>query len=71
MDLDNNFGPRRAGLFDFTILFEQSILSLLPTGVFLLVVPLRLFVLWNHKRVTKSGAALWLKMVKFLNPSLI
>ncbi|PNP85151.1 hypothetical protein FNYG_01380 [Fusarium nygamai] len=63
MNADNNFGPQRPGVFDFTILFEQSILSLLPTGLFILLVPLRLYVLWNNERVTKSGSLLWAKMV--------
>ncbi|KAF5614045.1 Canalicular multispecific organic anion transporter 2 [Fusarium tjaetaba] len=63
MDADNNFGPQRAGIFDFTILFEQSILSLLPTGLFILLVPLRLYVLWNNERVTETGFLLWAKMV--------
>nr|RBQ92112.1 hypothetical protein FVER53263_07622 [Fusarium verticillioides] len=63
MDADNAFGPQRAGVFDFTILFEQSILSLLPTGLFILLVPLRLYVLWNNERVTKPGPLLWAKIV--------
>ncbi|KAM5384691.1 hypothetical protein ACJA88_002538 [Fusarium oxysporum] len=63
MNADKNFGPQRAGVFDFTILFEQSILSLLPTGLFILLVPLRFYVLWNNERVTKSEPLLWAKMV--------
>ncbi|SCO80934.1 related to multidrug resistance-associated protein [Fusarium oxysporum] len=63
MNADRVFGPQRAGVFDFTILFEQSILSLLPTGLFILLVPLRFYVLWNNERVTKSGPLLWAKMV--------
>ncbi|EEU41992.1 uncharacterized protein NECHADRAFT_50921 [Fusarium vanettenii 77-13-4] len=60
---DTNFGPHHAGLFDFTILFEQSILSLLPTCIFILLVPLRVSVLWKHERVTKDGLLLWSKLV--------
>ncbi|RGP72643.1 canalicular multispecific organic anion transporter 2 [Fusarium longipes] len=64
MDSENSFGPHRGGVFDFTILFEQSILSLLPTALFMLLVPLRLFVLRNHQRVTETGGTLlWLKLV--------
>jgi hypothetical protein len=66
MDSDNNFGPHRVGVFDFTILFEQSILSLLPTALFLLLVPLRLFVLRNNERATELGTLLWLKLVSIL-----
>lgn len=63
MDADDDFGPHRAILFDFTILFEQSILSLLPTGLFLLLVPLKLFLLRNNEKLSRSGTLLWLKLV--------
>ncbi|KAI7760766.1 hypothetical protein LZL87_007978 [Fusarium oxysporum] len=63
MNADKDFGPQRAAVFDFTILFEQSILSLIPTGLFIFFVPLRLYVLWNNERVTKSEPLLWAKMV--------
>ncbi|CVK96796.1 related to multidrug resistance-associated protein [Fusarium mangiferae] len=63
MSAENSFGPQRAGVFDFTILFEQSILSLLPTGLFILLVPVRLSVLWNNERATKSKPLLWAKMI--------
>ncbi|KAI8655282.1 hypothetical protein NCS57_01276500 [Fusarium keratoplasticum] len=59
---DTNFGPHHSGLFDFTILFEQSILSLLPTCVFILLVPLRVSILWKYERVTKPGILLWSKL---------
>ncbi|KAF4440396.1 hypothetical protein F53441_12344 [Fusarium austroafricanum] len=62
MDADNNFGPHRTGVFDFTILFEQSILSLLPTCLFIILVPVRLYILRNRDRVTKLGPLLWLKL---------
>ncbi|CEI66013.1 unnamed protein product [Fusarium venenatum] len=66
MDSDSKFGPHRVGVFDFTILFEQSILSLLPTAVFLLVVPLRLFVLRNNERAVVLGTLLWIKLVTLI-----
>ncbi|KAI8713576.1 hypothetical protein NCS52_01302400 [Fusarium sp. LHS14.1] len=62
MTEDTNFGPHHPGLFDFTILFEQSILSLLPTCIFILLVPLRVSVLWKHERVSKLGLLLWSKL---------
>jgi hypothetical protein len=40
--------PCRRG-FDFTLLFEQSIFSIGPSCIFLLVVPLRLFWLYRSK----------------------
>ncbi|CAG1996834.1 unnamed protein product [Fusarium graminearum] len=66
MDSDNNFGPHRIGVFDFTVLFEQSILSLLPAALFLFLVPLRLFALRNNERVTELGILLWLKLVALI-----
>jgi ATP-binding cassette subfamily C (CFTR/MRP) protein 1 len=50
---DNVFGPVvalpcRQG-FDFTLLFEQSVLSIGPSCIFLLVLPLRLFWLYRSK----------------------
>ncbi|OBS28224.1 hypothetical protein FPOA_02165 [Fusarium poae] len=62
MDSENNFGPHRVGVFDFTILFEQSILSLLPTALFLLLVPFRLFILRNNEKAVVLGTLLWLKL---------
>lgn len=73
MTEDNHFGPRYPGVFDFTILFEQSILSFLPTVVFVFLVPFRVAALWNHERVGRCGRHLWLKMVsrfEFLIPIL-
>lgn len=45
---DDSFGPAISSncrSFDFTLLFEQSVLSLLPSAIFLLVVPFRLWYL--------------------------
>ncbi|KAF5022863.1 hypothetical protein F66182_5096 [Fusarium sp. NRRL 66182] len=60
---DNTFGPHHPGLFDFTLLFEQSILSLLPTCAFLILVPFRITILWKRERVAAAGDILWLKLV--------
>jgi hypothetical protein len=49
---DNAFGPSinsacRSG-FDFTLTFEQSVLSILPSALLLLLTPLRLYVLYGE-----------------------
>ncbi|OCK89464.1 putative multidrug resistance protein [Cenococcum geophilum 1.58] len=53
---DNVFGPVVASPcrhgFDFTLLFEQSILSIVPSSIFLLLVPLRLFWLYRSSITT-------------------
>lgn len=55
---DNVFGPVIAPVcrhgFDFTLLFEQSILSIAPSSIFLLLVPLRLFWLYRSSITTLS-----------------
>ncbi|KAK9440292.1 ABC transporter, transmembrane domain, type 1 [Metarhizium brunneum] len=51
---DNDFGPSLPGVFDFTILFEQSILSLLPASIFILVAPLRTWTLVRRDTIVRS-----------------
>ncbi|EFY89104.1 multidrug resistance protein MDR, putative [Metarhizium acridum CQMa 102] len=51
---DNSFGPNLPGVFDFTILFEQSILCLLPACIFILVAPLRTWTLVHCDTVVCS-----------------
>ncbi|KAI1277349.1 ABC transporter [Xylaria sp. FL0933] len=59
-DADSSFGPAinsgcRGG-FDFTLLFEESVLSLLPAALFILVAALR--VVYLVKSRTKAGSNL-------------
>jgi ATP-binding cassette subfamily C (CFTR/MRP) protein 1 len=51
----DSLGPTLPNGFDFTLLFEDSILSILPSTILLLVLPLRLFALQGKPRkVSKS-----------------
>ncbi|OLN96559.1 Canalicular multispecific organic anion transporter 1-like protein 1 [Colletotrichum chlorophyti] len=59
---DDYFGPQARGYFDFTILFQQSILSILPTALFILLAPFRLIWLRRHDVCVRSGKLLWLKL---------
>ncbi|KAI8243023.1 ABC transporter atnG [Colletotrichum sp. SAR 10_96] len=43
-DADDYFGPQVNGYFDFTVLFEQSILSILPTALLILLAPVAISV---------------------------
>ena len=63
MPTDDYFGPRLPGVFDFTLLFQQSILSLLPTAAFVLVAPWRIFHLYRRDAVSRGGTMLWCKLV--------
>ncbi|OBT46506.1 hypothetical protein VE00_03330 [Pseudogymnoascus sp. WSF 3629] len=55
---DNSFGPffelPGSATFDFTLLFEETILSILPSAVLLLLIPPRILQLWKtpHKVVS-------------------
>lgn len=46
----SDFGPAATEHFDFTPLFEDSILSILPSALFLCVLPVRLWVLGRESR---------------------
>jgi len=46
----NFFGPAEPGEFDFTPLFEDTFLSLLPSTVLLLLLPLRVLALHRKPR---------------------
>lgn len=45
-----NFGPAVPGQFDFTLLFENTFLSIVPSMLLLLVLPFRLIVLRRASR---------------------
>jgi ATP-binding cassette, subfamily C (CFTR/MRP), member 1 len=66
---DDHFGPQVPGVFDFTILFEQSILSLLPTALFIVIAPLRVFPLLSREKRVRPGPLLWAKLVNLVSPA--
>lgn len=56
---DRIFGPRISGCrdgFDFTLVFEQSILSMLPTCLFIIAAVPRIVRLYRSNLVLKKGA---------------
>lgn len=65
---DDAFGPWAGstcrGGFDFTLLFEESILTIPVQAVFLLVVPWRLFQLLRSERKARGHGLLVLKLVR-------
>lgn len=61
---DNDFGPQVSDNgFDFTLLFEQSILSILPSSLLLLAFPVRLIQLYRKSITTRNGSLLTVKLV--------
>ncbi|OAQ99018.1 hypothetical protein LLEC1_01154 [Akanthomyces lecanii] len=65
-DGDGAFGPTLNGFFDFTLSFEHSILSILPTSVFIVLTPIHVNHLWRRQPCVKPGILLWLKMLSTL-----
>ncbi|KAL5086662.1 hypothetical protein Trisim1_008747 [Trichoderma cf. simile WF8] len=68
---DNVFGPQVHGCredFDFTLLFEQSILSILPSLIFLLLALSRCFLVWKRPTLLRQPLDVLLcsKMLAFL-----
>ncbi|KAM0816280.1 putative ABC transporter FUM19 [Seiridium cardinale] len=59
---DIAFGPERDDVFDFTLLFEQSILGILPSALFILVSIARVTSLWQVKTCVRAGWLLWAKL---------
>ncbi|KAL9085185.1 MAG: hypothetical protein Q9165_007716 [Trypethelium subeluteriae] len=65
---DNSFGPvvgNCRGGFDFTLLFEEAILFILPLGLLLLIAPFRLAYLARKQVKVLPGPLLYLKLVSF------
>jgi hypothetical protein len=55
-----NFGPSATGSFDFTRVFENAVLSILPSALFLILAPPRLFWLMKEPyKVTKSQRSIF------------
>jgi len=61
--LDNSFGPYAGncrGGFDFTLLFEETILSIPLLAIFILILPFRTLQLYkNEKKVVRSPLQLY------------
>lgn len=65
-DHDNSMqawaGSCRGG-FDFTLLFEETVLTILPISLILIVVPCRLWQLFQDRRKVEASVLLPLKLV--------
>ncbi|KAF2200883.1 canalicular multispecific organic anion transporter 1 [Delitschia confertaspora ATCC 74209] len=65
--VDDTFGPWAGpdcrGGFDFTLLFQEGILSLLPLCVVLAVAPGRIFFLWTKKNKVHKSPLLLAKLI--------
>jgi ATP-binding cassette subfamily C (CFTR/MRP) protein 1 len=63
---DDSFGPTVNGCrddFDFTLLFEEAILAVVPSAIFLLLLSPRLVQLWRSQKMVRSSFLQLLKSV--------
>jgi len=51
IEAEQQFGPSADcyGGFDFTLFFEETILTITPTAIVLLLLPFFIYGLWKHK----------------------
>ncbi|KND86292.1 ABC transporter C family member 8 [Tolypocladium ophioglossoides CBS 100239] len=63
---DATFGPQLEGQFDFTLLFEQSIFSIVPSAVLLAASPFWIAVLMRRKPSFEASTLLWTKLIAIL-----
>ncbi|KAF5718138.1 multidrug resistance-associated 1 [Fusarium mundagurra] len=57
-----DFGPSASGRFDFTVLFENVMLSIVPSALFLILVPQRLLWLKTEPRKIVENSRLLVKL---------
>lgn len=60
---DNSFGPQLGSKFDFTLLFEHAILTLVPTVLLIAACPFYVCFKRNDKIQVKRGKLFWGKVV--------
>ncbi|KAK5996562.1 ABC multidrug transporter B [Cladobotryum mycophilum] len=59
---DKSFGPQLPHKFDFTLLFEQTILSILPSTLLIVASPIYVYHLLRKPVCVRSGLLLWAKL---------
>lgn len=60
---DNSWGPQNGDNADFTLVFENSILAILPAAFFLVILPMRLQYHWKKPKVATAGILFWARVV--------
>ena len=66
-NVDDSFGPVTAQYFDFTRLFEDTVLAILPCALFLFIFPLRASWLLQQPRKV-AGSALHSRKIVRIDP---
>ncbi|KAK1958778.1 ABC multidrug transporter [Colletotrichum sublineola] len=62
------FGPQLTGHFDFTLYFEQSVFSIVPSALFLAILPCRVTWLLRRRPIPCSG---WLLLAKLATSTIL
>lgn len=60
---DQTFGPQLRGHFDFTLLFQHAILTLLPSALLIVSCPAYMYCHTQRTAVSDAGWLLWAKLV--------
>ncbi len=60
--MDDSFGPRLFGHFDFTLLFEHSIFELAPACLAVFVTPFYIYTISKGTPRVRLGSLLWVKL---------
>ena len=60
--MDDSFGPRLFGHFDFTLLFEHSIFELAPACLVIFVAPFYIYTILKGTPRVRFGSLLWAKL---------
>ncbi|KAK3179469.1 hypothetical protein K4F52_009130 [Lecanicillium sp. MT-2017a] len=58
---DAGFGPQRAGHYDFTLLFEHSIFTTLPSAVIVVFTLIHIWSIYGSTQRVRPGALFWVK----------
>jgi hypothetical protein len=69
LSVEDEFGPIVDGCgsnFDFTLLFEETVLSILPLCITIGLAILRVLQLWRQRVIVNSGFLLPYKLVRLL-----
>ncbi|KAJ3497323.1 hypothetical protein NLG97_g1994 [Lecanicillium saksenae] len=59
--MDNTFGPRLLGHFDFTLLFEHTMFEIVPASILIFTLPLYVHKILTCQRLVRPGWLLWAK----------
>jgi len=67
----DSFGPTLSTGFDFTLLFENTVLSILPSALLLLLIPFRLASLYGKPRKVSRSLLYENKLVRIYQAKIL